>query len=192
MNIKEQIENKFNLCISNNCIEVYTADFDIEDDRTPKVTGDMPTPCYKVNFGLGEFSVETNGNAACFLKIDACILFEKDGKKCDCAVFTDKEFVFVELKQIEKGSKNDIEKRGSLRRKSYRQIADTLNIFLNDKNIDFSLYQNSGKFYVLCAVFDANTRVKYPAASIADKTIEQSFQKNYMAIIKEGNGFSFK
>ncbi len=126
MNIKDQIETTFNPCLTNHCIETYTIDFDVLDDR---IQDGNPRPCYKVDFGQGEFSIESNGNLVHFLKVDDCILFDTDGKKCDFAVFTKKEFVFIELKEIEIGTKSGSKKKGNKKRSCYPQLESTLNEF---------------------------------------------------------------
>lgn len=186
MNIKEQIENQFNVCATNHCIEFYTTDFDV-DDRTPS------TPCYKVNAGTGEFSIENNGNLVYFLKVDACILFGNDGQKCDLAVFTENEFVFIELKIIEIGTKVNAKKRTSKRNNAYEQLEKTLEEFIINRGIDFSKYQNEGKFYAVAAVLDTNPPIsKMPAAKTGNFNQEQKFQQFYNAQLLLGNSYTFE
>jgi len=187
VNIKEQIETTFSLCISNNCIEIYTDNFDVQDNRE-----DEKKPCYKVEFGTGEFSIITNENEVNFLKIDACILFEKDGKKCDFAVFTDDKFVLVELKQIKKGTKNDNKKKQKLRNKAYKQLENTLKIFTDE--LDLSKYQISEKLHAIPAIFDLNNPVKeFPKSSTGMNNARVRFLKLYdTELFSKGNKFEFE
>ncbi len=190
MNIKKQIENQFNLCVANHCIEFYTTDFDVFDDRTQ--IGN-PSPCCKVSAGIGEFSIENNGNLVYFLKIDNCILFSNDGKKCDLAVFTENEFVFVELKEMQIGSTNLTNQRNRNEYKACVQLEKTLEEFITNRGIDFSKYQNEGKFYVIAAVLDTNPPIsKMPAAKTGNFNQEQKFQQFYNAQLLLGNSYTFE
>lgn len=181
MNIKEEIEQKFNLCSNNQCIEFYLEDFDVEDDRNAS-----NLPCRKVDFEKGEFSIETNGNKVNFLKIDACILFADDGKKCDFAVFNNREFVFVELKEV-KNRKN----KKNRKRDAYKQLEKTLEIFIQEKKVNFEKYQEKGNLKLAVAVIQSNTNTKFPASTAKSQQQKAHFQTNYQAKLYEGHIYSF-
>jgi len=62
-----------------------------------------------------------------FLKIDDCIYTSKDDSRCDCAIFDDKIFCFVELKTCKRTAWK------THREKSKKQLENTI---LNFKNND--------------------------------------------------------
>ncbi|MCK5720728.1 MAG: hypothetical protein KAH84_12385, partial [Thiomargarita sp.] len=136
VNLKEQISNTFTQCLTNNCLEdINSSSFEVVDDK-------QNSPCRSLTDGkFGQFKIENPDKYLLhFLKIDHCILFEQDGKKCDFAVFNADELIFVELKTIEKNSSNEHGKRNQKKRDAYIQLENTLETFKNEK-IDLSSYQ---------------------------------------------------
>ncbi len=77
----------------------------------------------------GEFEVINNtDNSIEFLQIDACLFNSNDTTRCDCAVYDNNTFCFIELKCIKPSafSKN--------RKKAEEQLEATIKYF-NDENI---------------------------------------------------------
>ncbi len=122
MNLKEQICNAFDLCLSNYClVDIELPAFEVIDDRQDK-------PCRLLIDGQsGQFKIENpHRHLLHFLKVDHCILFAQDGQKCDFAVFNADELIFVELKAIEENSSSNSEKRRVKRKSAYEQLGKIL------------------------------------------------------------------
>lgn len=186
MNLKEQINNTFALCSSNNCLEdICFSAFEIIDDQPT-------TPCRLLIDGQSDhFRIENpRKHLLHFLKIDHCILFEQDGRKCDFAVFNADELIFVELKNIEENTSNNSRKRGGKRREAYDQLKNTLKIFEN-KNINLSNYQNNQKLFVIASVLDYNPPiVRIPVGRVASMDAQLKFEE-YHAILLSGHTYKF-
>ena len=56
--------------------------------------------------GIRHFKVENpTGRDIHFLSIDHCLLFDGDSAHCDCAVFDEKTFCFIEIKETTRPNK---------------------------------------------------------------------------------------
>jgi hypothetical protein len=114
------------------------------------------------------------------LAIDACILFPKDGEKCDCAVFDDLKFCFVEIK---KNQGANPEYRRLNREKAISQLLTTIEVF--KQNIDFSTHITEA---VLC-VGHKDVR---PAASATSSDLKAQFlKKPYHSKLLDGSQIIF-
>ena len=187
MNLKEQIINSFVLCSSNNCLEdICFPAFEVIDDQ--------PTsPCRLLIDGqYGQFIIENPCEyLLSFLKIDHCILFEQDGKKCDFAVFNADELIFVELKTIEENTSNNSRKRNKKKGEAYAQLENTLKIFQSE-SINLSGYQNNQKLFVIASVLDYNPPVvKIPVERMANMNAQIKFFEKYNAILLMGHTYKF-
>lgn len=85
--------NKIKKCTQN----INDKHFFIIDDKQNK-------PAYIVS-NNGEFEIiNKNTKELCFLAIDDCIYDSTDGTRCDCAIYDDKTFSFIELKHTKRTS----------------------------------------------------------------------------------------
>jgi len=106
----------------NNCLEsVNKKHFFIQDGENQK-------PAFLVEFN-GEFEVINNTDSSInFLKIDSCVYDSSDSKRCDCAIYSDNTFCFLELKNSKRTQwKNH-------RASAEKQLKSTISDF-NDENI---------------------------------------------------------
>ena len=186
MNLKEQINNTFALCSSNNCLEdICFSAFEIIDDQ--------PTAACRllIDGQSGQFKIENpNEYLLSFLKIDHCILCDQDESKCDFAVFNADELIFVELKNREENTSNKHNKRNQKKRDAYAQLENTLKTFKN-KNINLSGYQNNQKLFVIASVLDYNPPVvKMPVERVASINAQIKFEE-YNAILLSGHTYEF-
>ncbi|MDF1883321.1 hypothetical protein JHD49_05145 [Sulfurimonas sp. SAG-AH-194-C21] len=82
-----RVINNFNECLET----VNKTHFYIQD-------GDDQKPAFIVE-NNGEFEVTNNTSSPInFLKTDACVSSSNDNKRCDCAIYNDDTFCFIELK----------------------------------------------------------------------------------------------
>ena len=113
----------------NNCLEIISKKhFFIDDDI-------KNNPAYLKDTN-GQFEVINNTNKDInFLKIDDCIYTSKDNTRCDCAIFDEKVFCFVELKTCKRTAWKPH------REKSQKQLENTINNFkknaiIKDKKLE--------------------------------------------------------
>ena len=93
--------NKYSNIISKNCFKNKKDSLFFIEDRDKKITIFNNKEEAKSQF----FTVTNKKNKQItFLKVDNCIFLDKDGKRCDSILFDDKEFLFIELKRINKSS----------------------------------------------------------------------------------------
>lgn len=111
-----------------------------------------------------------------FLAIDKCIFDDGDSQKCDCAVFNDTTFAFVEIKSTAKPRNMRLH-----RKKGLKQLETTIEIF--KRKIDFS---DKDLEAYLC--FSSSTYPKQTASN-QDKIIE--FQDKYNAKLQYTNQKEF-
>ena len=109
--MKEVIEAAFPQILSGNCLKGVTeSEFHIFDNEVE------PKRCYIKRFDHDpkHFTVNNSLNQEInFLAIDKCVLTDKDETHCDCAVFTDQQFAFIEISDSKKLHRN--QKGGKLR-----------------------------------------------------------------------------
>ena len=124
LKMKNKLEEAFPQISTNHCLETTQDKFWIYDCEEK-------SRCY-ITHEDNQFHVlnDTNGYIS-FLAIDKCIFFDDDAfEKCDCAVFNEKIFSFIEIK------KSKLRQKKKNRKKAKAQLISTINIF-RDK-IDFS------------------------------------------------------
>ncbi len=87
------------------CQEVIShSNFFIQDDIKNK-------PAY-IKYDNGQFKIINKKQKDInFLKIDDCIYTSKDDTRCDCAIFDDKVFCFIELKTCKINNQNTNRKK---------------------------------------------------------------------------------
>ncbi|WP_018621269.1 hypothetical protein [Spirosoma luteum] len=60
-------------------------------------------------YGLKHFTVENpTGRSIHFLAIDHCLFTDRDKTRCDCAVFDEKTFCFIEIKETETAARRSV------------------------------------------------------------------------------------
>ena len=102
--------------------EIHTSHFFIKDGD------DGETAFIDVNHG--EFEVINNShNSIHFLKTDSCVYNSNDGKRCDCIIYNENTFCFVELKCMK--LKNFSKKR----KEAEKQLELTIKDFKNESII---------------------------------------------------------
>ena len=88
---------------------------------------DSNLPCKIILNGLNKdvFRVENNNQIEInFIAIDHCILDNTGPKKCDCVLFTDSDFSFIEIKMP-----SSIKQRSKRKKDAYKQLESTISIF---------------------------------------------------------------
>ena len=102
------------------CLEVELSEhFFIQDN-------DDKNPAF-INYDFGQFEVINKIHKDIhFLKIDDCIYKSNDSSRCDCAVFDDKVFCFIELKTCK------IKSQKYNRVKADKQLKQTIMKFKNE------------------------------------------------------------
>ncbi len=135
--IKQLIDSYPNIT-SNRCLKVENSNFFIED-RDKKIT-----IFYKESEAKSQFFKITNKTQkkTRFLAVDNCIFLDKDGKRCDSIIFNNKEFLFIELKKINKSNANRSMKM------AIKQLQSTIKDFttrINFSNYNLEAYVCIGK-----------------------------------------------
>lgn len=122
-------ENKKH-CLTSTQVEMFSV------SEEPKSDG-QKGKCYLIeNTEEGILKVSNaSGKIVFLLAIDDCIFLSSDGKRCDCAIFDDKAFYFIEIKDCKA-------KRQSERRKeAIEQLKSTLEFFIQEQQFNFENYQ---------------------------------------------------
>ncbi len=106
-----------------NCVEVINdKNFSIKD-------GEDQEPAF-IDYRNGQFEVINNTQEEIkFLKVDDCLEFTPNTKKCDCIIFNNNDFCFIELKTLKSTKATTKAKR---RKKAEDQLRDTINKFSNE------------------------------------------------------------
>ena len=123
--MKNKLEEAFPQVLTNHCLETNLSEefwiYDCDEENRCYITSED-----------NQFQVKNNTeNHISFLAIDKCIFFDDDAfEKCDCAVFNEKTFCFIEIK------KSKLRQKKKNRKKAKAQLQSTINIFR--EKIDFS------------------------------------------------------
>lgn len=125
------IKEAFPQTETNNCLQTLTdTKFHIYDHETKK-------RCYVQNDpnGVKHFTVENaDGRSIHFLAVDKCLLTDAElTQRCDCAVFDEQTFCFVEIKTT--SSDND-RRKAKCRKKAFDQLKSTIVYFKEKINFD--------------------------------------------------------
>jgi len=110
----------------------------------------------------GEFKIiNSQKKELSFISIDSCIYGEKDIARCDCAIYDDKTFCFIELKHTKttnwKRRRSDAEK----------QVEATINNFKNDDIVKGKILEA----YMCCNCTIDNEYTKIQSASNSSEKI---------------------
>ncbi len=110
-----------------------------------------------------------------FVKTDKCLI-EKDISKCDCLLFDDKQFFFVEIKNSSTGS------RKANRVKAVGQLKSTIDLFI-ENNIELKEYKTTA---LICF------KSIYPKIIQASQNSSRAFfMEQYNINLAEGNEIVF-
>ena len=126
--MRNKLEEAFPKISRNSCLEINSeSEFWIYDC-------DEENRCY-MKSEESQFQVINNTkNDIFFLAIDKCIFFDDDEfEKCDCAVFNEKTFCFIEIKKSKKSRKK------ANRKKAKSQLKTTIEIFQGKIQFDLKL-----------------------------------------------------
>lgn len=168
--MRKQIEAAFSQCAKNDCYttllneSIYIADTEDKQPCSIVVTEDQAHLVVQ----------NPSKKAIYFLKIDQCLFFDdSEHKKCDCAVFDEAVFCFVEIKNTVRAKQ-----RQKHRRKAREQLATTIELF--QTQLDLSTYQQKA---IVCFTF----KPARPLASTRAQEAAILFQDQYNVTLLEGN-----
>ncbi len=119
--------------------------------------------------------INNNGHNIWFVKTDKCLL-ENDKSKCDCLLFSDEIFCFVEIKNSKSSS------RSTQRAKAIEQLEATI-INFKGNGINFS-------HIITKAIICFNSNNDYPIQA-SKKTQQAIFAEKYQVSLEEGNKIEF-
>ncbi len=163
--MREAIEREFALSIENNCIEVNSKkDFYIKDFDDSKCEIVQKTTNFNVEI------VNKSKKSLHFLAVDNCIYTERDEKRCDCAVFNENNFFFIEIKD---GKPRN---RKLHRKRAIEQLEQSI-IDFRDKEIPLE-----GHFLYAYISFRSKSRI---AKTNKSETVD--FWTKYNVRLMEGN-----
>lgn len=173
--MKSLIEKAFPQILENLCLQVRTdeefAIYDSEDGR-----------CLirEVAEGITHFTVKNPSlKEIGFLAIDKCVFMDSDlTERCDCAVFDNKTFCFIEIKETNR-------RRPENSRKAREQLLTTIATFKN--KIDFS--DKRLEAYVVVGIDFTKT---FPAAKSIDLATTYKFEQVGVTLYQSGNEKKFK
>jgi hypothetical protein len=114
----------------------------------------------------------------CFVKTDKCLVVEEEGlQKCDCLVFDDKQFYFVEIKTCKSG------KRAERRKEAIIQLECMINLLVEENKIDLKGFKTTALICFKTIVPRIIQASKKNAKSI--------FNEKYNIDLAEGNEIVF-
>ena len=155
-----QIANAFPEKVQNQCLEVQTTQefhiYDTDEGKSKICENNEP-----IHFSV----MNPNGKSISFLAIDKCLFSdEEDQKRCDCALFDDSTFCFVEIK-TGMGSLSTLK---VYRKNAREQLLKTIAYFkqrINFDNFQIEAYiavgrENTPTLPKVLAT-DLNTQVKF-------------------------------
>lgn len=178
--MKQHIETVFPL--AKNCFETTESQICGIAEEVNKETN-QKGKCYLIeNSEEGILKISNLSRKVIFLlAIDGCIFSSIDEKRCDCALFNDEVFYFIEIKDSTKASQ-----RSNSRKEAVLQLKATLREFLN--RLDFKHYQQN---QLLNALICFRFQKRYPAQVTTSKQNEVDFWDNFYAKLYEGNEVEF-
>ena len=173
--MKLSIEKSYPQITQNSCLEILTdLEFSIYDSEMGR--------CFiqKEEDSVIHFTVKNpNQKEIGFLAIDKCIFMDNDKiKRCDCAVFDNKTFCFIEIKET-----NNRKSENS--RKAKEQLLTTIKEF-KDK-IDFS-----DKRLEAYVVVGLDFKKISPASKSQDLLSTLKFERLGVTLFHDGNEKKFK
>ena len=118
--MRNLIERTFIKTVQNSCLQTSTEVEFFVFDTEAKQCAIQTDPA-----GIKHFTVENPGRRDIhFLAIDHCLFSDKDATRCDCAIFDEKTFCFVEIKETETAAR-----RSAHYQKAKDQLKATIQYF---------------------------------------------------------------
>jgi hypothetical protein len=172
--MKAQIEARFPNCAANNCHATYR-------NLTIQVIEPHNGKCIIDNAHSHANFIIQNPNAKeiHFVAIDSCVFIDNTHKKCDCIVYDDAFFCFIEIKDTDNANLGSRRKNLS---KAYKQLETTITMFSADLNF--------GTF-ALEAIVAFRDRPLRPVASATNQYQRLRFQTLFNVDLKIGNEKTF-
>ena len=173
--MKQFIEKAFPQIIQNTCLEIITdTQFSIYDSESGRCL------IQKENDGIIHFTVKNpNKKDIGFLAIDKCIFMDNDNiERCDFAVFDNKTFCFIEIKETARRKSENSKKARS-------QLLTTIQEFI--KKIDFSNMRLEA--YVVVGLDFSEVK---PASKAQDLVTTLEFMEYKVTLFHDGNEKKFK
>lgn len=175
------------------CIETHLQSFGVKDEQTdekPAFTvmltleemdyfknADFPKPTHL------DFLVENNTKQNVhFVAIDACLLHKEMGGQCDFAIFDEKTFAFVDIKDVKTNQ------RRYVKEKAISQLKNTFDIFMA-KGISF---EKQEMYAIIGFTFQQSYTQSHPKAKSNRAADLLFFEDNYKATLLEINTFEFR
>lgn len=170
--MNDKIKKSFLTCVSNDCLEITNSpELHINDPTESKCQILSSEEIHLSNFHI----INQNRKDLSFLSIDKCVFNDNSHKKCDFAIFDEKTFCFVEIK--------DTDKRCTVhKRKSISQLKTTITKFISC--IDFSGYD-------IEAIISWRYRPFRPASSTLMQSSKLDFSLSLNTKLLEGNQKEF-
>lgn len=173
--MKQFIEKAYPQTIQNLCLEILTdSEFSIYDSEMGR--------CFiqKQDDATIHFTVKNpNQKEISFLAIDKCIFMDNDKiKRCDCAVFDNKTFCFIEIKETN-------QRKSENSRKAREQLLTTIKEFKD--RIDFS-----DKRLEAYVVVGLDFKKISPASKSQDLLSTLQFERLGVTLFHDGNEKKFK
>ena len=118
--MRNLIEKAFPQTVQNTCLQTSTElEFCVFDTEAKKCAIQTDPA------GLKHFTVENpTGRTIHFLAIDHCLFSDQDETRCDCAVFDEKTFCFIEIKETDTAAR-----RSAHYQKAKEQLKATIQHF---------------------------------------------------------------
>jgi hypothetical protein len=173
--VKLFIEKAYPQIVQNSCLEITKdLEFSIYDSEIGR--------CFiqKEDDAIIHFTIKNpNQKEIGFLAIDKCIFMDNDNiKRCDCAVFDNKTFCFIEIKETN-------QRKSENSRKAREQLLTTIREF-KDK-IDFS-----DKRLEAYVVVGLDFKKVSPASKSQDLLSTLRFERLGVTLFHDGNEKKFK
>lgn len=169
--MRESIENAFPQIITGGCLEVEIAPgFELFDSPV------HPQRCFIRRQPEQErhFLVRNPSQKSIhFLAIDKCMLNDDAETHCDCALFDEQTFCFIEMKDAGKRTRKEH------RRKAYQQLKATILLF---KNRD--VFQGTS---AIEAIISFASKDSYPVRTSSSNDAALMFEMECNAKLMEGN-----
>ena len=166
--MRKLIEQAFTRTLQNKCLQTRTEIEFCIFDTDAKQCAIQTDPN-----GLKHFTVENpTGREIYFLAIDHCLFSDQDATRCDCAVFDEKTFCFVEIKETDTAAR-----RSAHYRDAKSQLKATIRYFQDQMTF------TTKRIEAYACVGRTNTR---PASQTTDLTEQVEFA-DIRAVLYHGN-----
>jgi hypothetical protein len=169
--MKQSIESAFPHVVTGRCLETESAlGFELFDNPVP------PQRCFirRNHEQESHFLVRNPSQKPIhFLAIDKCMLNDDAETHCDCALFDEQTFCFIEMKDAGKRTRKEH------RRKAYQQLKATILLFRNrEVLLDTTTIE---------AIISFASKDSYPVRTSSSNDAALMFEMECNAKLMEGN-----